>query len=245
MYKNITLLCCDNPISRSYINLLIEKGIKIEELIYYINSSYSFFPSRFACFLTYAKNNYYAINFLKEKNLSNLLNEIAKGLDFNNDIFKKIYNFKNIYNISNKISFVKNENINSHQSLKVIQNTKSNIILFAGRGLLKKNILNINKKFIHIHPGYLPEIRGADGLLWSIKKQNRIGVSSFIMNEKIDSGDIILREKYSLPIFKNKSILEKKQKDVYRFIYSFIDPIIRTKHLNKLLIHAVLLFWLQ
>ena len=71
-------------------------------------------------------------------------------------------------------------------------------------------IFKTGKNFIHIHPGYLPEVRGADGLLWSIKEYNKIGVSSFIMNHKIDSGEIIFREKSKAPIINNTILLRKK-----------------------------------
>ena len=56
--------------------------------------------------------------------------------------------------------------------------------------------MELNKKFIHIHPGYLPEIKGADGSLWHINKHNNIGISSFFMSKKIDEGLVIAKEKF-------------------------------------------------
>ena len=117
-----------------------------------------------------------------------------------------------------------------------INNTKSNFLLYSGGGIINKKILNIDKKFIHIHPGYLPEMRGADCLLWSIKESGNIGATSFFMNDKIDNGAIMFREKFIFNNLKNDIILKKNQKDIYRFIYSFFDPIIRANHfLNYLL----------
>ncbi len=85
--------------------------------------------------------------------------------------------------------------------------------------------------------GYLPKVRGADGLLWSLKMHNHIGVSSFYMNDKIDSGEIIMREKYNAFKIKDNDILKYSHKEIYNFIYSFIDPLIRSNHLKKILLN--------
>ena len=41
-------------------------------------------------------------------------------------------------------------------------------ILFTGGGIVPRRLLEIpTVRFIHVHPGYLPDIRGADCVLWS------------------------------------------------------------------------------
>jgi len=71
-----------------------------------------------------------------------------------------------------------------------------------------KEILNPNLNFFHIHPGYLPDIRGADGSLNSILYSNSIGVTSFLMTDKNNIQNII----------KNDSILLKKVKYIEKRI---------------------------
>ena len=47
---------------------------------------------------------------------------------------------------------------------------------------MPESIFNIkNSSFIHIHPGYLPDIRGADCLLWSIMLANYPSATSFFI----------------------------------------------------------------
>ena len=55
-------------------------------------------------------------------------------------------------------------------------------LLFTGGGILPKAVLEIDGlRVLHIHPGILPNIRGADGLLWSVLLRGRPGASCFYM----------------------------------------------------------------
>jgi hypothetical protein len=80
-------------------------------------------------------------------------------------------------------------------------NIKEKYIIYSGGGILRDEVLSINKKFIHVHPGVVPEVKGADCLLWSALVYNEIGMSSFFMNKGIDTGDIIKTKAYSVPKF--------------------------------------------
>ena len=52
--------------------------------------------------------------------------------------------------------------------------------------IIKKNVLNTGNNFYHFHPGYIPEMKGADISLRSVFYRNHIGCSFFQINEKID-----------------------------------------------------------
>ena len=110
------------------------------------------------------------------------------------NFYDDLYKFNLFYNISKKITFIKNDNINSDELYNLLKDQNSNFI-YTGGGILKNRILNTKNKFFHIHPGYLPEVRGADGLLWSAKLFDCFGVSFFQMNNEIDQGKIIVKKK--------------------------------------------------
>ena len=59
--------------------------------------------------------------------------------------------------------------------------------------ILKKNILSIpNKYCIGFHPTKLPHNKGKHPLIWSIINDLKVSSTSFfIMNNKIDDGDLI------------------------------------------------------
>ena len=79
---------------------------------------------------------------------------------------------------------------------KIIIGSRNSKLALIYAQNVKNEILNTKSKFVHIHPGYLPYVRGADAILWSIKKYNEYASTSFIINKNIDAGDIIYQEKF-------------------------------------------------
>ena len=192
--SKISLLFYDNPISRSYVSELIKNNVRVENLIFIVKPEFKYFPYWYSSYLTYLRNNYYALDYYRNKKLIKLRKNILEELNFDNDFYENMYNFNNVKKFQNKIIYVTAKNINDNKIIKLINNIKSDYIIFSGGGILKKEILNTEPKFVHIHPGYLPFIRGADAILWSIKKYHEFASTSFILSENIDAGQIIYQE---------------------------------------------------
>ena len=77
--------------------------------------------------------------------------------------------------------------------------------------LIPAEILSIPKLgFINFHYGLLPEMRGADPIFESIRQSKPFaGVTAHIMDEKLDTGDILDMEKNDLYLSTQEK-LEKK-----------------------------------
>lgn len=228
----LSLIFEDNPISRCYIKIFQENSIVLENLI--ILDGKFFLPRSLSLSLSFNQNNYWPLKFLKEKEYLFLSHQIEDYFNFPRNFCKDMYLFKNIYSASKIKLFTNNKSINNESSIKIIKECDADLFLNTGKQIYKK-ILDTNKKFIHIHPGFLPEIKGADGSLWHIKKQSNIGVSSFFMNKKIDEGSIIEREKLLLPNFFLKNYKNMNLKTIYRLWFSFFDPLLRGWHLKNLI----------
>jgi hypothetical protein len=106
-------------------------------------------------------------------------------------------------------------------------------IIFCGGGILREPILNCGKKFIHVHPGLVPDMRGADCLLWSALVQNQIGMSAFFMNAGIDTGDVIGQRSYPLPHFDidSRQLGPNVTRDL---LVNYVDPHYRANLLGNL-----------
>ena len=130
--------------------------------------------------------------------LLNLSNTIIAGQ-------KKITSKKEIINLlkSANINYETtiNDNINNNNVIKLIKNRSEKVFIFSGYGgaLLKEKILNIGKKFLHVHGGYLPDFKGSTTNYYSLLVENTMGASSIFLNEEIDCGPIIFREKFPEP----------------------------------------------
>ena len=115
-----------------------------------------------------------------------------------------------------------------------IKKSAINTFLFTGGGLLREDLLSIpDKKFIHIHPGIVPEIKGADCFFWSYLLRGKAGYSVFYMNTGIDTGDIIHTQEFDLNL--SGAELNFENDSVYRAILQFYDPCLRMSAFIQLL----------
>ena len=122
------------------------------------------------------------------------------------------------YNIS--YSLIDNLDINSQDVINEVKNIEEEYILYSGPGgsILRKEILSLGKKFIHVHPGWLPKFRGSTTIYYSMLYNSTVGCSVIIFEEGIDEGPIL---------YKNNYKIEEKNID---FDY-VLDPLVRTKTL--------------
>ena len=67
--------------------------------------------------------------------------------------------------------------------------------IIAGARILNEHIIkNLPFGVLNLHPGILPQSRGLDSILWSIRNNNHLGVSAHLINHKIDSEKLVLQK---------------------------------------------------
>ena len=116
--------------------------------------------------------------------------------------FFLIEKFNEIYKKFNaRVYKLHTSNINDRSVIECMKKLKNDFILFTGGGILKKEILSQGKKIIHIHPGILPYYRGSTCFYYSILDNYSIGATAFIMNQNIDTGNIIMSKKFRINYF--------------------------------------------
>ena len=163
------------------------------------------------------------INFSKRKktpisiNLIISNNKKARGLDFAKifKIQKKIYNFKK-------------DNLAEKKILLELKKKQITLICLAGfmKILSKKFIKNFKGKILNIHPSLLPKYKGTKTFEKILKNQEKItGCTVHYVNDKLDSGKIILMKKVNISKNDNIKSLKKKTQSVEYKAYS--EAIIR------------------
>ena len=138
-------------------------------------------------------------------------NSLAKGLEYAKK--SKIKNV--IIKYSNRISF-------ENRLLKLLK--KNNIDLICLAGFMKILSSNFIKKFykpiLNIHPSLLPKYKGLNTHNRAIQnKDNYSGATVHIVNEKLDSGKIILQNKIKILKSDNEKSLAKKILKIEHKIY--------------------------
>jgi methionyl-tRNA formyltransferase len=104
-------------------------------------------------------------------------------------------------------SYVDSTDINSETVIKAISERPEKVFIYSGFGgaILRHAVLNIGKKFLHIHGGYLPDYKGSTTNYYNMIDDNECGASSIFMEEEIDEGPILLRRKFPSPVDRSES----------------------------------------
>ena len=116
--------------------------------------------------------------------------------------------------------------------LKKLFEYKIDIICLAGfmKILSKKFIRNFKRKIINIHPSLLPKYKGLNTFQRALKSNEKLtGCTVHFVNEKLDSGKIIIKKRVNIYKDDNVETLKKRvQFEEYRAyscairrIYSF------------------------
>ena len=226
----MNLIFDEGPIARSYLMVFKENNL-IDNKIFFLNISYK--PLKFFNYFRFHKYNFFALKFLNNTDVKYLIDQIEEFFNFRKNFIKEVYNYKNIYDFENLI-YVNNTNINNKVSFSVFENCCNDEFLNSGKKIIYKSILEKIRIF-HFHPGYLPQIKGADSSIRSIQSEKKFGISFFELNKKIDEGYVLFREKKDYPNLKLKNKSNFSVKEMYNIWHSFIDPILRAYYLNEIL----------
>lgn len=244
----ITILYSEGPIARAYLEIFKSLNLKPQKIIEMISSVDvssrkpigKFLPQKlrvmYARYSQESKINFWPRD-IKKRNpdlQSLILNELK---DKFNIPYKTLDSTTNKLEIAEYCDNVETIFISDLKDQKLEEKLKTHhedIILFTGGGIVPSSLLSIvNTRFIHIHPGYLPDVRGADCTLWSSMIFNKTAATCFYMSPGIDTGDIILSRWMPELSFK----IDKKYEYItlYRSVYSYIDPWIRALVLREFL----------
>ena len=153
---------------------------------------------------------------------SNLKNLISRSRDksfpikislvISND--KKAYgvNYAKKYNIP---YFFVNTNLKNYENkiLLILKRYKISFICLAGYMKIISNFLikKYQKKIINIHPSLLPKFKGLNTFSRMLKNnEKKAGCTVHYVNEKLDSGDIIVQKNFTIDKKDNEKILKKK-----------------------------------
>lgn len=115
-----------------------------------------------------------------------------------------------------------------HNSAEVIASIKDRELdlgIIAGARILKNPVIkSFSIGIINFHPGLIPEARGLDAMLWSIYKDLPLGVTAHLIDENIDAGNILLKEKIS--IYPDDTLLDFSER-LYDKQIDMIKPAIK------------------
>ena len=121
-----------------------------------------------------------------------------------------------IFCLEKKINFLQPENLFDDEFEKLIKNLNPDIGIIVAFKKIPKKIWQIPVYgTFNLHASFLPELRGAAPINWAIASGFKYtGVTTFLLNEKIDSGKILLQKKVKIDPIDNYKTLHDKLSEI-------------------------------
>lgn len=117
-----------------------------------------------------------------------------------------------IYAKSKGLPLLQPSNLKDRHFLETLSSLKANLQIVVAFRMLPKLVWQMPEYgTFNLHASLLPNYRGAAPINWAIiKGETKTGVSTFYIDEKIDTGEIILQEDILISPTENAGILHDK-----------------------------------
>lgn len=228
------------PTSRTYCTYLAHAGFIFEKIILvdFIGESrkfsllQKFVGNRIAFWATQKKKNWPNYEYL-EKFFQKVQENVEIQIDYQKD-----FDFKDYALIIDNFPA---KNYCDKNFQKYLLKQKSRTFLYTNGGIVPPSLLTKHNdiRFLHLHPGIVPQIRGSDGLLWSLVMRGKPGVSCFYMNEGIDTGELIGQKEFPFEGFKIPPPTNfKEEQFFYNSLLIAFDPHLRASLLRDIIVKA-------
>jgi methionyl-tRNA formyltransferase len=111
-----------------------------------------------------------------------------------------------------KVFFV--GDLNSEEVREILISNGVELLLLTATPIIKPIIIDIDGlTILNAHTGWLPQYRGLDGNMKALREGHQPGISIHKVTEKIDAGEIYLREKFQID-YKDDIIKQLDEKEL-------------------------------
>ena len=162
---------------------------------------------------------------------SNLKNLIKRSRDYNFPINIKFVISDNInayglkYAKQNSIPFLIINTKKRNYGNKIINKLNKyhiSLVCLAGymKIISKKFLIKFRKKIINIHPSLLPKFKGLNTYSRVLKfKEKKTGCTVHFVNEKLDSGNVIIKKTFFINLHDDEISLKKRTQSLEYFAF--------------------------
>ena len=219
---NIGIVGLDSNQTKSYIMALNKYGYSVESLILILPPEVNTIKNRIK-------------GAIKRLMLSIILLPYLKYFENISGFPLKYFGRFNYSSYVSKVIRISASSINSDEVFKAVCSRPTRQFIYAGGGIVNERYF-VENTFIHAHPGYLPDVKGSHGTLWSLLVRGKFGCSCLVMDKGIDTGKILLAREFEPQIMKCLSLGEKS---IERLLNFYLDPIMRALVMSETVVSRV------
>lgn len=243
----LAVLFYEGPIARAYLETIRSLGFQPEKIIELIPSRDLSTRKKLGKWLPSGLRKNYIASIQRSKihywpkqirkvytgPVENIEKEIADRFLFSQETLSNARSLLPLTTYCNDITSLIIDGLDDSRLKQCISGTDIDSLLFTGGGLVPASLTGLHRpRLLHIHPGHLPDIRGADCVLWSTLLTGHTSASCFYMAPGIDTGDII-KAGWLPGLSFNTDLTGLDSRTLYRMVYGFIDPWVRAYILRE------------
>jgi methionyl-tRNA formyltransferase len=125
------------------------------------------------------------------------------------------------------------DSINSEEVREILMSNGVDLLLLTATPIIKSILIDIDGlTILNAHTGWLPKFRGLDANLKALRDGHQPGISVHKVTEKIDAGEIYLREKFQINY--NGDILEQMDEEELKLAGKLFVEAVKLKSRNML-----------
>lgn len=96
---------------------------------------------------------------------------------------------------------VDTDDVNSPEVVEAVRKSPVDVFIYSGPGgaILRRDILQSGKRFLHVHPGLVPRFRGSTTVYYSLLVDGECGASATFLEKQIDVGPVLATRVYPPP----------------------------------------------
>lgn len=113
----------------------------------------------------------------------------------------------------------------SDEALAILDELEPEVGIIAGARILKAAVIEqFSTGIINYHPGLIPDARGLDAMLWSVRNDVPMGVTAHLIDERVDAGRILI--KHPIELKADDTVFDLSER-LYEIQLDLIDPAIK------------------
>ena len=222
----IVVYCTECTVARYYLEYLRLAGYAVEKILIFRDCSP---PTSMGWLWKYIPRLLIAVLRTRKTERERCRGDLRRYIKYCSTLFDAKISLGSDFSYNKYASNIQTELVKGFYDPKVeriLCEQENKVFLYTCGGIVNRELLNIaGAKFIHIHPGVVPSIKGSDGFWWSLLINGKCGASCFYMNDGIDTGDLIMTGEYSLPEI---SLKDKFPREIiHKGALLAIDPHVR------------------
>lgn len=233
----LTVLFEEGPIARSYLVMLHQLGLRARSIVHLVpppGSWWSLLPARVRVTRAAERQRRRAHAWAKRLPAlypglyGEVTGAVSGAFDLAPGFFDEIRSNKALQAYTESVLLAEIDRPEDPRLARLLARQPESTVLFTGRGSAPGSLLTLpHRRVLSVHPAPVPQIRGADAVLWSTLVRSRPAASVLLLGPGIDAAAPVQVWNYEPLSFTVPDGEDPDDEALYRMVLNYYEPVLR------------------